>query len=115
MIAIPGGMPESCDECRFAEIGGGILRCALDTSLGVLEGRDPSCPLREVQTIVSERADQPGWTGMAGRERLIAKEDLFRFVRDHHLMAEENEWRDGQCYFRLSISVVPPKGGTDGD
>ena len=101
MIAIPGGMPASCDECRFAEIGGGILQCALDTSLGVLEGRDPSCPLREVQTIVSKRAIQPEWTGMAGRERLIAK--------------EENEWIDGQCYFRLSISVVPPKGGTDGD
>ena len=115
MIAIPGGMPASCDECRFAEIGGGILQCALDTSLGVLEGRDPSCPLREVRTIVSERIDQPEWTGMAGRERLLAKEDLFRFVRDHHLIAEERKWIDGQRHFRLSISVVPPKGGTNGD
>lgn len=111
MIAIPMPMPDNCDVCRFSV--GQTSKCTLvDGCGGWINGRHPDCPLMKVRSIVSERIDQPEWTGMAGRERLLAKEDLFRFLRDHNLIAEERKWINGQRHFRLSISVVLPDGYT---
>lgn len=113
MIAIPGGMPASCDECSFLNSHNTCI-----VSNGIRPDfyqRPKECPLLEVETMRVRRIEDDNDVVRIYMGRIIgealAKKHIIRFIT--RPLPREYDLSPIQPRFNIvgEVSVVVPKNG----